>query len=91
MHGLVRAFVRHVIERALWRGGEEAARVESGERAVKGWFLRSLGVEDVEGEVRGLAEGGGEGAAGAEDPEDATGFWARDEGLEEIRKNLKDA
>lgn len=97
MHGVARVLVRHVLERVMWKGGEEASKVESGDKAVKGWFLKSLGVEDVEGEVKELAKKGGETvapggvAAAAEEPEDATGFWTRDEGLEEIRKNLKDA
>lgn len=86
------------MERALWKGGQEARTVEEGERNVKGWFLRSLGVDDVEGEVKDLAGTSekptvGTTASGSvtENPEDATGFWTRDEGLEEIRKNLKDA
>ena len=83
----------------MWRGGEVARTVEEGERNVKGWFLKSLGVDDVEGEVKqlaGTAEEKGDGLASGstfvkKDPEDATGFWTRDEGLEEVRKNLKDA
>ena len=87
VHGLARTLIRHILERALWKGGKEAQMVENGEAAVKGWFLKSLGVGDVEVEMKELGKESGDGA----DPEDGTGFWSRDEGLEEIRKNLKDS
>lgn len=87
----------------MWKGGKEARAVEDGEMNVKGWFLKSLGVDDVEGAVKDLAGVTGEKSTGdrltsdtqfgpdGEDSEDTAGFWLRDEGLDEVRKNIKDA
>ncbi|KAL5513194.1 hypothetical protein ACEPAH_3592 [Sanghuangporus vaninii] len=101
LHTLTRFLVRHVLERALWKGSEAEREVERGEREVKGWYLRSLGVDDVEGEkvalgredrkevmVEGKVGGGGKGVV---DPEDGTGFWLRDEGMDEVKRAVKDA
>ena len=86
-----------MLERALWKNSEAEREVERGEREVKGWYLRSLGVDDVEGEKIALGredKGKGQvaaGSEGAQDPEDGTGFWVRDEGMDEIRRAVKDA
>ena len=92
---LARLIVQHILERALWKGSEMANREEEAERAVKGWYLRSLGVEDVEAETKRLGEITPISRTASEEtrnsPGDSIGFWDRDEGLDEIRKALKDA
>ncbi|EJD07576.1 DUF590-domain-containing protein [Fomitiporia mediterranea MF3/22] len=108
LHTLARLLIRHILERALWKGSEAAEEVERCEREVKGWYLRSLGVEGVEGveDVKEKLERGNEGITedvkvqeklsegkgkDGEEREDPTGFWTRDEGMDEIRRAVKDA
>ncbi|KAI5124246.1 hypothetical protein M0805_005095 [Coniferiporia weirii] len=55
-HALARLFVRHVLERAAWRGSAAAAEAEAAERAVKTRYLRSIGVVGVDGEGEGEGE-----------------------------------
>ena len=89
-HGfiLLRVVVRHVLERLCWKGSEEETRAEEADRRVKEQYLRSLGLDKDDFE--------GVGAGGLEKKEDldgldATGFWVRDEGVDEIQKAVKDA
>ncbi|EMD39002.1 hypothetical protein CERSUDRAFT_81791 [Gelatoporia subvermispora B] len=77
-HGyfIVRAIVRHVLERALWRGSEEEREAERAEAVVKQEYLKGLGVADVVGNVPRATK--------TEEPMDA--FWMRDEGLDELSR-----
>jgi len=79
-HGyiVVRAVVRHVAERALWVRSTEVAEMEKSEKVVKERYLRSLGGLDED--AKSDSESAGENKA----------FWEREEGLEEIRKLLKE-
>ncbi|THG94392.1 hypothetical protein EW145_g8149, partial [Phellinidium pouzarii] len=91
-HALARMAVRHVLERAAWRGSREAREAEEAEREVKRMCLRSLGVDGVEGEV-GRETSERDGALDSVDrknEDDPTGFWTRDEGIDEIQKAAKD-
>lgn len=88
-HGyiLARLFIKHILERLFWKGSNEEARAELADKQVKEQYLRSLGLDKE--------EDGGEVAvkAGEDnlDQLDATGFWRRDEGMDEIQKAVKDA
>ncbi|KAH7881842.1 calcium-activated chloride channel-domain-containing protein [Phlebopus sp. FC_14] len=85
---LLRAGVRRLLELAIWRGSEEKIEVERVEREVKEKYLeqcrlRVEGGED-ENEVRSRS-------SVVQEKEEWGPFWAVDEGLEEIRKSIKDA
>lgn len=86
-HGylLVRVAVRHVLERLCWKGSAEETIAEQADRKVKEQYLRSLGLdkEENEGELEKKEE--------SLDGLDGTGFWTRDEGVDEIQKAVKDA
>ena len=88
-HGyiLVRAVVRHTLERVLWRGSQEEKEAERAETLVKEQYLKSLGVADV--------VGAGEAATGADvvaEPEaGSAAFWSHDEGLDELSRGTKEA
>ncbi|KAI0272381.1 calcium-activated chloride channel-domain-containing protein [Gloeopeniophorella convolvens] len=81
-HGYIvlRAAARHVLERVLWVGSAAQARTERAAREVKERYL--AGVE-------------GAGAApptpAADDGAAASEFWGFDEGIDEIRKGIKEA
>ena len=104
-HGyiILRAAVRHVLERALWYGSPEKARLDASAREVKERYLQSVG-----GTMGVTAENEAAPAA----PASAGGttppllpplprsqlampppgeFWQFDEGLDEIRKGIKEA
>ena len=81
-HGYIvlRAVVRHIVERALWVRSAEVQEMQGSERVVKEKYLRSLGGVESGG------NGGDDQASAAEQQ----AFWAREDGLEEIRKLLKE-
>ncbi|KIK58655.1 hypothetical protein GYMLUDRAFT_202492 [Collybiopsis luxurians FD-317 M1] len=97
-HGylVVRAGMRHVVERLLWKGSEEVREREREERMVKEVFLKGLGgVEvDMEGNGKGVGVGDAD-RAGVVGKEKATdggfGFWDHDEGIDEILRIAKEA
>ncbi|KLO19131.1 DUF590-domain-containing protein [Schizopora paradoxa] len=82
-HGyiLVRLFVRHVLERLLWKGSKEEEASEEADRLVKEQYLKSLGLSDEES-VSSTVKDEGLGDIA---------FWKRDEGIDEIQKSVKDA
>jgi hypothetical protein len=111
-HGfiLLRAVVRHVLERVMWYGSEEKKRLDDAAREVKEEYVRNI-------QRRGSIDGGGapplglgadltteptttsvplpsvvaeEGPQRAETPS-GDEFWKFDEGLDEIRKGIKDS
>ncbi|KAG2065926.1 DUF590-domain-containing protein [Suillus decipiens] len=79
-HGylVMRAAVRHILNRAIWMGSREKKEAERVEREMKDQYLSSLGPctpgENVTFEMTG---------------EWAT-FWTTDEGMDDIRLMLKD-
>lgn len=109
-HGfiLLRAVVRHVLERVMWYGSEEKKRLDSAAREVKEQYVQSV-------ERRGSIDGGGSpplGLGATPNTESTTTsvpppvvaeegqrtespfgdeFWQFDEGLDEIRKGIKDS
>ncbi|KAI1793434.1 calcium-activated chloride channel-domain-containing protein [Ganoderma leucocontextum] len=90
-HGyiLVRAAVRHTLERMLWRGSREETEAERAETVVKEQYLRSLGVADVvSADEKGPDAGG---AATAELEGESSAFWGHDEGLDELSRGTKEA
>ncbi|KAG1817721.1 calcium-activated chloride channel-domain-containing protein [Suillus subaureus] len=80
-HGylVMRAAVRHILNRAIWTGSREKKEAERVEREMKDKYLSSLG-QCAPGE-NGVLETTGEWAT----------FWATDEGMDDIKKMLKDA
>lgn len=87
-HGylVLRAVVRHVLERLMWKGSAEEREAERLETEVKQTYLRSIGVADVaEGSLTDskMLRQNGEAA-------EAEAFWERDEGLDELSKGVKD-
>ena len=93
-HGfiLLRALIRHIVDKVFWRGSGEVEEREKEERNVKAKFLSGSGLD-----IRGSGGGGGGGGSTkvAEADEDVTtdsmGFWDHDEGLEEIQRISKEA
>jgi anoctamin-10 len=88
-HGylLMRAVVRHVVERVVWKGSREVEEKEKSELEVKQAYLKSL--ERVG--PGGLGDGVGLLGDGDEEGEEDKAFWDFDEGLDEIRRTLKEA
>jgi len=103
-HGfiLMRAVVRHVLERVMWDGSAEKKRVDAAAREVQERYVQSI--EGAGGGVPPLGLGAaanaevttahvplpaGEGQKPETPPEDE--FWQFDEGLDEIRKGIKDS
>ncbi|KAJ7902476.1 calcium-activated chloride channel-domain-containing protein [Mycena leptocephala] len=95
-HGymIVRAGVRHVMEKALWHASEEVRTRERGEREVKERFLTGLvGTADIG--VNGRSVEGTEVKLDADVPatpvEGLASFWDHDEGVQEIQRITKEA
>ncbi|KAH7921987.1 DUF590-domain-containing protein [Leucogyrophana mollusca] len=86
-HGylLLRAAVRHILERAIWNGSKEMKEAERVEREVKEKYLTNLGECSVAEDDIAKPD------VQTSKVDDWTGFWAVDEGLEEIQKVVKDA
>jgi anoctamin-10 len=82
-HGALfaRALIRHVLERALWSGHEEAVNADRADKEARENYLQSLGVNADAAKSQAIV---------APTPADGS-FWAADEGFDEIRRNLKDA
>jgi hypothetical protein len=109
-HGYIvlRAIVRHVLERVMWYGSPEKARLDAAGREVKVRYLQSVGGAPTVGvgagaSATGATVGGAAASKGELTPpllplpasEPATPppgeFWQFDEGLDEIRKGIKEA
>ena len=111
-HGYIvlRAIVRHVLERVMWYGSPEKARLDAAGREVKVRYLQSVGGAPTVGVGAGASASASgatvEGAAASEGaltppllPLPASEpampppgeFWQFDEGLDEIRKGIKEA
>ena len=88
---LVRLVVRHIFDRAFWRGSRELEERDREVREVRegelGGYLRRVEVEKVVIE----REFGMESEEGDEEITDEMGFWEEDQGAEEIRRILKEA
>ena len=89
-HGfiLLRAFIRHIVDKVFWRGSGEVEEREKEERNVKVKFLSGSGLD-----ISGVNIGGSTkvAAADSEETTDLMGFWDHDEGLEEIQRISKEA
>ena len=85
-HGFLalRIVVRRVIEQLLWRTNEEVRRADAADRAVKEGYVRSIGA--LPGGSPSLAAT----AAKTGSLEPVEKFWQLDEGLNEIRRAVKD-
>lgn len=101
-HGYIvlRTIVRHVLERAMWYGSPEKARLDAAGREVKERYLQSVGGAPTVGaraEEAATAPSGGltpplmplPASEPALPPPGE--FWQFDEGLDEIRKGVKEA
>jgi len=83
-HGYIvlQAAVKHMVERAMWRGSPEVAEKERAAREVKESYFKKL-----EGDGGGIGSVLGRGEDIQRDVgEDEKAFWGYDEGLEDIRK-----
>ena len=85
-HGfiLLRALIRHIVDKVFWRGSGEVEEREREERNVKAKFLGGSGL-DLGGDVHSSK------VAAAPEDTDSMGFWDHDEGLEEIQRISKEA
>ncbi|KAG9309734.1 calcium-activated chloride channel-domain-containing protein [Chiua virens] len=81
---VVRAVVRHTLEVALWRGSKEMKEVDRVEREIKQKYLAQSPSTPVESQLDSKH------SICMQNMEDWASFWAKDEGLEEIRKSDKD-
>ncbi|KAH9072296.1 DUF590-domain-containing protein [Lactarius deliciosus] len=92
-HGYIvlRAAVRHLLERVMWVGSAEMAHMDTTAREVKERYLQSvmpgLGPLDPSGAIV-ATEAQGQMSAPPPPPSE---FWEFDEGLDEIRKGIKDS
>lgn len=89
-HGylVLRVFVRHMLERLMWKGSKEEKAAERLDAEVKQQYLRSIGVADVaSGDLADskVMQQNGDVA------EEHQAFWEDDEGFEELSKGVKDA
>jgi anoctamin-10 len=118
-HGfiLLRAVVRHVLERAMWYGSEEKRRLDAAKLEIKERYIQSIERHhrdggtplDLNPDLGATAASSGEVATmtttmmttvpvqvaekegqSAETPS-GDEFWQFDEGLDEIRKGIKDS
>jgi anoctamin-10 len=80
-HGaiLARAVIRQALERTLWARDARAADADRADRKVKEEYMSTIGLR-VDGGVKGQAALPSAGA-----------FWEDDEGLDEVRRGVKDA
>jgi anoctamin-10 len=78
-HGyiILRAAVRHVLERVLWIGSAEKARLDEATREVKERYFQTMQPATEEHVSLSVPP-----------PEDP--FWSFDEGIDEIRKGIKE-
>ena len=112
-HGfiLLRAVVRHVLERALWYGSKEKKRLDDAAREIKVQYVHSIERRGGSGGTPPLgldATGSTDSTPStpipfpsvdpvaeegqcAEETEARDEFWQFDEGLDEIRKGIKDS
>lgn len=88
-HGYIvlRIFIRHLLERLMWKGSKEEKEAERLETEVKQQYLRSIGVADVASD--NLADSKVMRQNG--EMSDGEAFWENDEGLDELTKGVKDA
>jgi len=79
-HGyiLARLVIRHILQRAFWKGSNEERQAKDADAEVKRVYIRSLGPESGEEEM--LEE---------ERQQDAT-FWERDDGSYELQAISKE-
>ena len=80
-HGyiIVRVVVRHLVEKIVWDGCKEKENAERNTKNVKEQYLKRVSSEAAESTDVGTTEKEGD------------AFWSYDEGLDEIRRVLKDA
>jgi anoctamin-10 len=118
-HGYIvlRAAVRHVLERALWYGSPEKARLDASAREVKARYLESVEGPTAFGAITSASAGVGATAKDEAAPAPTAAFaggapvtpplpplprsqpatpppgefWQFDEGVDEIRKGIKEA
>ncbi|KAF8994055.1 calcium-activated chloride channel-domain-containing protein [Cyathus striatus] len=79
---VARAVVRHVLDRVVWRASREVEEREGEERRVRSRFLGGAAEESELGlkMEKVMGEDG-----------DGMGFWEHDEGVQEIRRIVKEA
>jgi anoctamin-10 len=80
-HGaiLARAVIRHVLVRTLWSTDPRVADADRVDRQAKQEYMDTIGLR-IDGGVKGQAALPSGGA-----------FWENDEGLDEVRRGVKDA
>lgn len=92
-HGFIilRAVVRHVLERFLWYESVEKKRLDKAAREIKEQYVQS--VQRRGGPALGEGETAVSGEVTTTTAETPSGdeFWQFDEGLDEIRKGIKDS
>ncbi|KAI9464472.1 DUF590-domain-containing protein [Lactarius psammicola] len=93
-HGYIvlRAAVRHLLERVMWVGSAEKATMDTAAREVKERYMQSVfqgtpGLGPLDPAAATTTEAQGQISA----PPPPIEFWEFDEGLDEIRKGIKDA
>jgi hypothetical protein len=89
-HGylILRVVVRHVVERIWWKGSREVQEREREERTMKEKFLEGAGAS-VSRSV--LLSGEKISVETGPETEDKMGFWEHDEGVDEIKRLVKEA
>lgn len=93
-HGylILRAVVRHIVERIWWKGSKEVQMSEREERLMKERFLEGAGagVGGLSNSSNSVGDGDLRGEEVRLEVEDLMGFWDHDEGVEEINRLVKE-
>ncbi|KAF5362451.1 hypothetical protein D9756_002731 [Leucocoprinus leucothites] len=93
-HGyiILRIIVRHIVERIWWKGSREVQESEREESSMKERFLEGAGASIYA--AKNISEPGEEVKPSVEtesEAEDKMGFWGHDEGVDEIKRLVKEA
>ncbi|KIJ37486.1 hypothetical protein M422DRAFT_33795 [Sphaerobolus stellatus SS14] len=82
---LLRGAIRHIMDKAVWKGSEEERMLKRAREEVVKAYLAKVKDEDVMDDVKiaQMAQGAQDGNAGED------GFWSFDEGKAELEQDIK--
>lgn len=92
-HGFifVRVVIRHIVERAYWRNSKELEMRDKEIREAREGELQGIGAGAAAIQVEKVIIQREVIPSGRQEPDDEMMFWEEDEGIEEIRRILKEA
>lgn len=92
-HGyiLLRLAVRHLLERIMWKECEEKARMDTTAREVRQQYLQTVSERIAPLDTTTGTQVQSSASSSSSSPPPPSEFWEFDEGVDEIRKGIKDA